>query len=126
MSAADLVHDEQALAWDLRAAWVNRRAVRLTLTENCVLSMIVGKVSAVSVTGAFVTVDGWHVPTEAIRAVGKPLVTDTEAYAHAMHDLKAESSCSFCEGKPVRNGRGWVALNEPGTVACPRCGKGGA
>jgi hypothetical protein len=122
----DLILDEQAVAWDLRAAWINRRAVRLTLAEHCVLTMIVGKVSTVSVTGAFAIVDGWHIPVEAIRGIGKPLIQDTEAYAHAMHDLKAASSCTFCEGKPVRNGRGWVALTEPPVVPCPRCGKGGA
>jgi hypothetical protein len=122
----DLILDEQAVAWDLRAAWIHRRAVRLTLTEACVLPTIVGKVSAVSVTGAFATVDGWHIPIAAIRGVGKPLVGDVEAYAHLMHDLSAESSCPFCEGKPVKNARAWVAANVPETVACPRCGKGGA
>lgn len=124
--SVDLVHTEQALAWELRAAWINRRAVRLSLAEHCVLATIVGKVSAVSVTGSFCTVDGWHVPTSVIRGIGKPLVTDTEAYAHAMHDLKAESSCTFCEGRPVRNARGWVAGGQPDATPCPRCGKGGA
>lgn len=118
-----LVHDEQALAWQLRSAWINRRSIRLTLTENCAISMIVGRVSVVSVTGAFCTVDGWHVPVEAIRGIGKPLVTDKEAYARIMHDLKAETSCSFCEGKPVRNARGWIGLDQPETLPCPRCGK---
>jgi hypothetical protein len=67
---------EQNTAWDLRAAWANNTRVRVTLGEACMLKTIVGKVSRVAVTGAFVVIDGWH--------IGKPTNEDSDAYAQAL------------------------------------------
>jgi hypothetical protein len=83
-----LVLDEQRTAAELRDYWLTRRQVRLTLDEHCIIATVVGRVSAVAVTGAFCTVDGWHVPTVNIRGVGKPTLVDLDAYAQAMHDLR--------------------------------------
>lgn len=80
--------DEQATAWELRRSWWSRSDVRLTLTERCLIRTIVGKVSAVAVTGAFVTVDGWHIPTVEIRGVSRPTLGDRERYAREMRRLR--------------------------------------
>jgi hypothetical protein len=96
-----LILDEQRTANALRDAWLTRRQVRLTLTSNCMIRTVVGKVSSVAVTGAFATVDGWHVPTVNIEGLGKPTVGDVEAYARAMHDLREGADAV------VRIGDGW-------------------
>jgi hypothetical protein len=75
---------EQNTAWDLRAAWANNTRVRVTLSEACMLKTIVGKVSRVAVTGAFVVIDGWHIPTDQVRGIGKPTNEDSDAYAQAL------------------------------------------
>jgi hypothetical protein len=50
---------EKATAWELRTAWAKRRPVALTLSERCV----------VAVAGAFVIIDGWHVPCADVLGV---------------------------------------------------------
>jgi len=79
---------EQSTAWDLRDAWWSRRDVRLTLTERCVIRTVVGRVSAVSVTGAFATVAGWHVPLTEVLGIGKPTLEDHAAYQRTMVRLR--------------------------------------
>lgn len=49
---------------------------------------IVGKVSAVSVTGAFATIDGWHIPLDEVLGIGRPTLTDHERYAGEMLRLR--------------------------------------
>jgi hypothetical protein len=88
---SDLILDANRLAGALRVAWLNRRQVRVTLTERCVIRTIVGRVSSVSVTGSFALVDGWHVPVGEVVGVGKPTLGDLESYAHGMHVLRLES-----------------------------------
>lgn len=83
--------DDQRVAWELREAWLARRQVRLTLSERCVIRTVVGTVKAVAVTGAFATVDGWHVPVTEVQGVGKPTIGDIDAYAHEMHRLREEA-----------------------------------
>jgi hypothetical protein len=85
-----LAHDERALAWELRKAWMLGNAVRLTLTDRCVVASVVGVVTHVAVTGAFVTVDGWHVPVSEVRGIGKPTVNDKDAYAATMKQLRSD------------------------------------
>jgi hypothetical protein len=85
-----LARTEQATAWELRAAWGIGQHVRLTLTERAMIRTIVGRVSRVSVTGAFAVVDGWHVPIVEVLAVGKPTVEDREAYAAESERLMAQ------------------------------------
>jgi hypothetical protein len=43
---SDLILDANRLAGALRVAWLNRRQVRVTLTERCVIRTIVGRVSS--------------------------------------------------------------------------------
>lgn len=83
---------EQSTAWDLRTAWGGSRAVRLTLTERCMIGTIVGKVSSVSVTGAFATIDGWHIPLVEVLGVGRPTLDDHERYAKEMRRLRTDGS----------------------------------
>lgn len=87
----DLVHDETRLAWQLREAWLARKQVRVTLTERCVIRTIVGTVKAVAVTGAFATIDGWHIPISEVMGVGKPTINDVDHYADEMHRLREEA-----------------------------------
>jgi hypothetical protein len=75
----------------LREAWLARRSVRVTLTERCAVPAIVGRVSAVSVTGENVTIDGWHVPITAITDVGRATLGDVEDYAHEMQELRKQA-----------------------------------
>jgi hypothetical protein len=67
-----VVRPGAAKAWELRGAWANRKRVALSLSERCVISRLEGLVDRVAVTGAFVVIDGWHVPTEEILAIHKP------------------------------------------------------
>jgi hypothetical protein len=82
---------EQSTAWELRKAWTSRQDVRLTLSPRCMLRTIVGRVSYVSVTGAFVVVDGWHIPCIDIDATGKPTIPDREGYEKTMDGLRLGS-----------------------------------
>jgi hypothetical protein len=75
----------------LRAAWLTRRPVRVTLYEpRSVVPFIVGRVSAVAVTSAWVTIAGWHVPTDVVRSVYPPTARQVEDYAHLMRELREE------------------------------------
>jgi hypothetical protein len=67
-----LERPEQATAWELRTAWATRRRVVLTLSERCIVRRIEGTVERVAVTGAFVEINGWHVPTVEIFGVSSP------------------------------------------------------
>ena len=75
----------------LREAWLARRIVRVALRPDCVIPMVVGRVTGVSVVDGAVFVDGWHVPLSAVVGVGKPTLADVENYAHAMHALREEA-----------------------------------
>jgi hypothetical protein len=81
---------EQNTAWDLRSAWGTRRSVRLTMTERCMVRTIVGRVTRVSVTGAFAVIDGWHVPCDEVLGIGKPTLEDHTAYQREVRRLQAE------------------------------------
>lgn len=74
--------------WELRTAWAQRRDVRLTLTASCMIRTVVGTVDRVAATGAFVVVDGWHVPVSHIEAIGKPTFNDREAYQRKMRSAE--------------------------------------
>jgi hypothetical protein len=67
-----LERPEAALAWELRARWADQRPVVLTLTERCVVRRIEGRVERVAVTGAFVVLEGWHVPLAEVLSVRSP------------------------------------------------------
>jgi hypothetical protein len=75
----------------LREAWLSRRIVRVTLTRRCATPVIVGRITAVSVTGEGVTIDGWHVPVSAITDIGRATLGDVQDYAHAMHQLREQA-----------------------------------
>ena len=79
---------EQSTAWDLRSAWGTGRDVRLTLTKRCMVATVVGRVSYVSVTGAFAVVDGWHVPCADVRGIGRPTIEDRERYQRCVLELR--------------------------------------
>lgn len=67
-----VVRPEAAVAWELRGHWVARRTIVVTLTPRCLVDRIEGRVSHVSVTGAFAVIDGWHVPTVDVLAIHRP------------------------------------------------------
>ena len=87
----DVAPVESAAARALRDAWLARRQVRVSLTEHCAVQTIVGRVHAVSVTGATVDIDGWVVPTAHVLEVAKPTAEEIGRYAIAMHDLRIEA-----------------------------------
>jgi hypothetical protein len=70
----------EMVVWELRGAWAKRRMVRLSLTKRCLVPRVIGRVARVSVTGAWVEVDGWQVPTEEILAVGRPTLEEITEY----------------------------------------------
>lgn len=73
MSArAGIERPEHAKAWELRGHWIAHRRVVVTLTPRCLVERIEGLVSHVAVTGAFVVIDGWHVPLEDVLAIHRP------------------------------------------------------
>lgn len=67
-----LERSERATAWELRTAWASGRRVVLTLSERCIVRRVEGRVERVAVTGAFVLINGWHVPTVEILGVAQP------------------------------------------------------
>lgn len=83
----DLERGELRLVWEARKLWAQRRKVRVTMDGRAVVTPIVGLIERVSVTGAFIVVDGWHVPMYAVKAFGKPTVADIEAYVDALRAL---------------------------------------
>lgn len=75
------VRDEHRLAYEMRAHWALRRPVVLTLSDRCVVQRVEGTVEQVAVTGAFVVVDGWHVPLQDILSVRTPHFTQRQGRA---------------------------------------------
>lgn len=63
---------EQAIAWELRGYWMARRSVACRLSDRCLTDRVSGRVSYVSVTGAFAVIDGWHIPCADILSVHRP------------------------------------------------------
>jgi hypothetical protein len=63
---------EQATAWELRGRWAKCEWVVLTLSDRCMVRRLEGVVEHVAVTGAYVVVDGWHVPTVDVLGVARP------------------------------------------------------
>lgn len=61
-----------SITWELRSKWASRKPVVLTLSERCNPRRLEGQVDRVAPSGAFVVVDGWHVPTEEILGVHQP------------------------------------------------------
>lgn len=82
-----LVKDEQRLVWEARKLWAKRGDVRVTIDRTAIVSPIVGTIERVSVTGAFIVVDGWHVPMYAVKAFGKPTYGDREDYLERVKAL---------------------------------------
>lgn len=64
-----------SITWELRAKWAKRQEVVLTLSDRCNPQRIEGLVDRVAASGAFVVVDGWHVPTDEILGVHQPHFT---------------------------------------------------
>lgn len=81
-----LVRPTSSISWELRGKWASRKWVRLTLSERCVVEVVIGRISRVATTGAFVVCDGWEIPMGEILAVGSPDPEEREAYM----DAKAE------------------------------------
>lgn len=77
-----LVRAESDVCWELRVCWVQRRRVRLTLTDRCVVPRVIGRVTRVAPSGAFAVCDGWHIPVGEILAIGHPVLEEVEAYAN--------------------------------------------
>jgi hypothetical protein len=75
----DLERPADSITWELRGKWARQEAVVLTLSEHCNPRRLEGLVDHVATTGAFVVVDGWHVPTEHVLAVHRPHFTQREA-----------------------------------------------
>jgi hypothetical protein len=67
-----LERSEQAIAWQLRGDWMAHRKVVLILTDRCMIRRVEGLIERVSVTGAFVICDGWHIPTVDILGIVRP------------------------------------------------------
>ena len=83
-----------SIVWDLRKWWAARDVdVCLTLEPRCMVTTVIGRVTKVSVTGAFVEVDGWHIPTDVILRVERALVEQAEAY----RDAQAEAALAAGE-----------------------------
>lgn len=80
---------EQNTAWDLRSAWGTRHSVRLTMSDRCMIRTIVGRVTRVSVTGAFAIIDGWHIPCDEVQGIGKPTLEDHALYQREVRGLQA-------------------------------------
>lgn len=69
---SDLVRPVSAVMWELRGAWASGRRVVLSLDSRCVVRRVEGWVRGVAATDAFVRIQGWHVPGDAILAVHHP------------------------------------------------------
>lgn len=67
-----LQRSEREVAWELRARWAERSPVVLTLSERCMIRRVEGRLSQVEATGAFVVLDGWHIPVADILGVARP------------------------------------------------------
>lgn len=80
VQGGDIARPEQAIIWELRGAWARHKPVRLVLTDRCLVKVVMGQIRRIAVTGAFVEIDGWHVPAGDILTVGFPLLEELEAY----------------------------------------------
>jgi nucleoside 2-deoxyribosyltransferase len=80
---ARLERPEQSTAWELCTAWAKGRPVVLTLSDRCMVQRIEGVVSRVAVTGAFVVIEGWHVPTVEILSIASPHYSQKNVIAEA-------------------------------------------
>lgn len=67
-----LVRPEESISWELRGAWIQQKRVALSLDERCRWPRIEGQVQRVAATGTSVTIDGWHIPMDAVLAVHFP------------------------------------------------------
>lgn len=74
-----LSRPEQSIAWELRGAWAGHRPVVLTLSARCLVERVEGLIERVAVTGAFVVIDGWHIPTVDVLGVHRPHHSQREA-----------------------------------------------
>lgn len=78
-----LERPEQSTAWELRTAWAKRSPVVLTLSERCMIRRLEGRVTRVAVTGAYVVIEDWHVPTVEILGVASPHHSQVESRERA-------------------------------------------
>jgi hypothetical protein len=78
----------ESYARPLRDAWLTRRTMCVALAERCEIPFVVGRVSAVAVTGSWATVDGWHVPLDQVRDVHPAAPAEVAGYAQYMHQLR--------------------------------------
>jgi hypothetical protein len=67
-----LVRPEESVSWELRGAWSARKRVALSLDGRCHPRRLEGLVQRVAATGAFVEIEDFHVPVDAILAVHSP------------------------------------------------------
>lgn len=81
-------HQAPGHAKELREAWLSRQRVLVTLTERCVVPMVVGRVGCVSVTGATAVIDGWTIPVDEVESISPATRADVDAYADLMHHLR--------------------------------------
>ena len=78
-AGASLERDERKVEWELRLIWAQYRKVRLTLTDRCMVQTVMGIITRVSMTGAFVVLDGWEdskgaaLEVHVARSVGIPI-----------------------------------------------------
>jgi hypothetical protein len=72
LTSRALIRPVASTMWELRAAWASGRRVVVSLDARCVVARIEGWVRGVSATDAWVRVQGWRVPADAILAVHHP------------------------------------------------------
>lgn len=78
--AKGLARSEADLAWDCRALWARQVVVIATLDKQCMVPRIVGRISRVAVTGAFVVIEGWHVPMANVLSVSKATIRQQQEW----------------------------------------------
>lgn len=103
-----LVRPTSAIGWELRAAWAGGRRVSLSLDERCHPRRLEGELQRVAATGAFVVLDGFHVPMDAILAVHNP----SRLGDSTIDAPKAKPRCIVCQREVEINRR---------TEACRNC-----
>jgi hypothetical protein len=60
--------------------------------NRCAVSMIVGRVACVSVTGATAVIDGWTIPVDEVQSICLATDTDADLYAHLMHAMREKEA----------------------------------
>lgn len=75
-----LTRQQAAFVWDLRGYWGQGTVVTATLDNRCLLPNVVGRVTRVSVTGAFAVIDGWHLPMDHVLRVERATVEQKDQY----------------------------------------------